>query len=88
MTPVNAPVIRSITLGTTYQPLAAERLVGTFTIRNHAAGTASLLCDDGVTEFDMDRNQQLTLEGVDLSQIQAKGTLGDYLLVSGFTRTV
>ena len=85
---MNAPFIRKITLGVAFQPLASERTVGTFTLRNTSSGNAVLLCDDGVTQLAMDRSQQFTLEGVDLSQIQAKGGLGDFLVVTGATRTV
>lgn len=85
---MNAPIIRKITLGIAFQPLALERTVGTFTIRNPSAGNAVLLCDDGVTELAMDRGQQFTLEGVDLADIQAKGNLGDILMVTGATRSV
>ncbi len=85
---MNAPYIRKITLGAFFQPLASERTVGTFTLRNPSSGNTVLLCDDGVTELAMDRGQQFTLEGVDLAQIQAKGGLGDFLMVTGATRTV
>ncbi len=85
---MNTPIIRKVNLSGVFQPLAAERTVGTFTIRNPSADNAVLLCDDGVTELPMDRSQQFTLEGVDLSHIQAKGGLGDFLMVTGATRTV
>lgn len=86
---MNTPIIRRINLPVTFQPLVSERVVGTFTIRNPSADNAVLLCDDGVTELPMDRGQQFTLEGVDLSQIQAKSNgLGDFLMVTGATRTV
>ena len=62
---MNTPIIRKINLSGAFQPLAAERTVGTFTIRNPSADNAVLLCDDGVTELPMDRSQQFTLEGVD-----------------------
>lgn len=85
---MTTPIIRKITLNALFQPLTTERLVGNFTIRNTSSGNAVLLCDDGVTELPMDRSQQLTLEGVDLSKIQAKGGLGDVLVVTGSIRTV
>ena len=85
---MNTPIIRRINLPATFQPLTSERLVGTFTIRNPSADNAVLLCDDGATELPMDRGQQFTLEGVDLSHIRAKGGLGDFLMVTGATRTV
>jgi len=84
---MNTPLIRKIDLGVTFQPLAAERTVGNFTFR--ATGNAvTLLGDDGITEVLVAKSQQFTLEGVDLADIQAKGTVGDYFTVIGATRTV
>jgi hypothetical protein len=85
---MNTPIVRKIALNALFLPLTTERLVGTFTIRNTSTGNAVLLCDDGITELPMDRSQQFTLEGVDLSKIHAKGNLGDFLMVIGATRTV
>ncbi len=85
---MSTPIIRKVNLGIAFQPLASERTVGTFTIRNPSAGNAVLLSDDGSTELALDRGQQFTLEGVDLSEIRAKGGLGDFLMVIGATRTV
>jgi len=85
---MNTPIIRKITLGAVFQPLTSQPTVGTFTIRNPSAGNAVLLSDDGSTELALDRGQEFTLEGVDLSEIRAKGGLGDFLIVIGATRTV
>jgi len=85
---VNVPIIRKINMSGLFMPLAAQRTVGSFTIRNPSSTTCSLLCDDGVTELVLDRGQQFTLDGVDLSQIKAKGGLGDFLMVIGTTRTL
>jgi len=85
---VNVPIIRKINMSGLFMPLAAQRTVGSFTIRNPSAGNVILQCDDGVTELALDRGQQFTLDGVDLSQIKAKGSLGDFLMVTGTTRTL
>lgn len=84
---MNTPIIRKIDLGIVFQPLASERTVGTFTFR--ASGNAVVLMgDDGTTEIPIVKNQEFTLSGVDLADLQAKGTIGDHFVVLGATRTV
>jgi|GEM_PF-6066265 len=83
---MNTVIIRKVTLGTTFQPVAAERTVGVFTIRS-AGNAVILLSDDGITEVALSKSQQFTLNGVDLATIQAKGAAGDTLVVIGATRT-
>ena len=83
---MNTVIIRKVTLGTTFQSIAAARTVGVFAIRS-AGNAVILLSDDGITEVLLSKNQQFTLNGVDLATIQAKGAAGDTLVVIGATRT-
>lgn len=83
---MNAPIMRQISLGTNYQPLVASSLVGTFTITASNA-TISLLGDDGQA-VPLNKNQSFTLRGVNLADIQAKGSIGDHITVIGATRTL
>ena len=86
---MNAPIIRKIALGPGFQPLAASPTVGNFRFRAPASGYGVLLGDDGATEIQLDRNQEFTLDGVDLSQIQARSTgISDYMVIIGATRTI
>ncbi len=83
---MNNVIIRKITLGLTFQPIASARTVGNFTLRS-AGNAVILLSDDGVTEVPVSKNQQFTLNGIDLAEILAKGASGDSLTVIGATRT-
>jgi hypothetical protein len=86
---MNAPIIRKIALGPGFLPLAASPTVGNFRFRAPASGAGVLLCDDGATEIQLDRNQEFTLDGVDLSQILVKSTgPGDHMVIIGATRTI
>lgn len=83
------PIIRRVNLSSTFEPLASERTIGNFAVRVPANASAIvLLCDDGLTQLPLDRSQQFSFEGVDLSEIRAKGTLGDFLMVIGATRVL
>lgn len=86
----NNPIIRKVNLTGLFQPLAAEPAIGRFTFRvpSDASGAVALLGDDRTTEVPLARGQQFTLDGVDLAEIEAKGSLGDYLVVIGSSRTI
>ena len=80
-------IARKPLLTTTYAPLASTPTVGTFWFRCPALATGIFLrSDDGVTDVPLERSQQFTLEGVDLSTIYAKGAASDYLIIVGATR--
>jgi len=83
------PIIRRVNLGSNFAPLASQRTIGTFSVRVPANASAIvLLCDDGLTQLPLDRSQQFTFEGVNLAEIRAKGSLGDFLMVIGATRVL
>ena len=85
----NNVIIRRINLGGNFQPLAAESTIGRFTFYVPSGANAIvLLSDDQTTEVPLARSQQFTLDGVDLAEIKAKGSLGDYLVVIGSSRSV
>lgn len=86
----NNPIIRKVNLAGLFQPLAAETTIGRFTFRvpSDASGAVALLGDDRTTEVPLARGQQFTLDGVDLAEIEAKGSLGDYLVVIGSSRSI
>lgn len=85
--PANNPIIRKVNLITTHRPLSTVSVIGSFTIRVPGGATSVfLLTDDKVTEIALERGQQFTLEGVDLSHISARGAAGDFLVVIGSSR--
>jgi hypothetical protein len=85
---MNNVIIRKVNLTNQFQRLAATKVVGNFRFRAAATGTVVLLGDDGITQIALERSEQFTLEGVDLSDIQAKGNLGDFIVIIGSTRVL
>jgi len=84
---MNTPVIRKVALQTSFQRLTSSRTVGDYWFRAPASGMASLLGDDGVTEVQLERDQEFTMRGVDLSTIKAKSSsIGDHFIIIGATR--
>ncbi len=85
--PANNPIIRKVNLIITHRPLSTVSLIGNFTIRVPANATGIFLqTDDKATEFALERSQQITFEGVDLSHISARGAVTDFLMVMGSSR--
>jgi hypothetical protein len=80
-------IIRKIDLSPTFQPLTASRTIGSFTfiVPGTSSGNVRILSDDNSTEVPLSRNDQFTLERVDLNRMIAKGDLGDSLIVIGAT---
>jgi len=80
-------ILRKPSLTSTYAPLASTPTVGTFWFRCPSLASGIFLrSDDGVMDVPLERSQQFTLEGIDLSTIYAKGGAGDYLIILGVTR--
>lgn len=79
------PILRRINVTGVWQPLAATRTVGSFTIRaNSSASTAlALRSDDGLAEVPLERGVSFHVEHVNLADIFAKGSLGDFIVVLG-----
>jgi len=80
-------IIRKIDLSPTFQPLTPARTIGSFAflVPNASSGNVRLLSDDNTTEVPLSRNDQFTLERVDLNRMIAKGDLGDSIIVIGAT---
>lgn len=70
-----------------FVPLASTPTIGTFTLRagSSGAGAIFLKADDGTQDVNFDRGVTFTLERVNLADIQARGSLGDFILVWGAT---
>ena len=78
--------MRQIDVTADYQPLVADRLVATVTI-SCPPGNADVvvfLGDDG-SDVPWQPGEWHTLHRVDLSAIQIKGTVGDFVTVVGGT---
>jgi hypothetical protein len=83
---MNNVIMRKVNVGATYQPLVAAPLVGTFTVSCPPTNAAVVYFkgDDG-SDVPWIAGEWHTLVGVNLSDIQVKGTLGDCVTVVGGT---
>lgn len=83
---MNRVMMRSVTVGTAYGPLVAQRLIGSVTIRARATNTADVffLGDDG-SDVPWAPGTAHEFQSVDLGQIQVKGTAGDVVTIVGGT---
>jgi hypothetical protein len=83
---MNNVLMRKITLTANYQPLAAVRTVVTVTISCPPANTGNVLFkgDDG-SDVPWIAGEWHTLVGVNLADIQVKGTAGDTVTLVGGT---
>jgi hypothetical protein len=83
---MNNVLMRKITLTANYQPLAAARTVVTATISCPPANTGNVLFkgDDGA-DVPWVAGEWHTLLGVNLADIQVKGTPGDTVTLVGGT---
>lgn len=87
---MNNVIIRKVNLTNQFQRLATTKIVGNFTFRAGSTGSGAVLlrADDGSQDVNLDRAVQFTLNGVDLSDIQAKGNVGDFIVIIGSTRVL
>ena len=83
---MNNVIMRKITVGITYQPLATVQTVATVTISASPANAGNVLfLGDTGQEVPWVPGEWHTLHHVDLASIQVKGTAGDVLTVVGGT---
>jgi hypothetical protein len=80
-------IIRKINMTGSFAPLASTPTIGSFTLRAGSSGTGAILlrADDASQDVNFDRGSQFTLDRVNLASIQAKGNIGDFILVLGAT---
>jgi hypothetical protein len=80
-------IIRKVNMMGSFAPLASAPTIGSFTLRagSSGAGAIFLKADDGTQDVNFDRGVAFTLERVNLADIQARGSLGDFILVIGST---
>ncbi|MCI0364942.1 MAG: hypothetical protein L0219_13775 [Phycisphaerales bacterium] len=80
-------IIRKISMTGSFAPLASSPSIGSFTLRAGSSGAGAVLlkADDASQDVNFDRGVQFVFERVNLADIQAKGALGDYILVLGAT---
>jgi len=83
---MNSVFMRKIDVTATYAPLAAERTVVTVTISCPPANAAAVYFkgDDG-SDVPWIAGEWHTLVGVNLADIQVKGTVGDTVTLVGGT---
>ena len=83
---MNNVLMRKITIPADYQPLAPERTVVTVTISCPPGNSANVLFkgDDG-SDVPWLPGEWHTLVGVNLADIQVKGTVGDTVTLVGGT---
>jgi hypothetical protein len=83
---MNSTIMRRVTVTADYQPLSAERLVGSFEISAVPGNSGSVLFrgDDG-SDVPWVPGEYHALYRVDLARILAKGTPGDAITVIGGT---
>ena len=84
---MNNVIMRLVTLdGGDYRPLSAVALVGTFTVSCPPANAGNVLFkgDDG-SDVPMIPGEWHTLVGINLAEIQIKGTVGDVVTLVGGT---
>jgi hypothetical protein len=84
---MNGVIMRKLVLTANYQPLSGRPIVGTVDICTPPtnAASATFMGDDGTTEVPWVKGEMHTLQRVDLSTIQVKGTAGDIVTVIGNT---
>lgn len=79
-------IIRRVNLTNIFQPLSSQRLVGNFTIRaSGSSDSIALQTDNGLGEVPIGRSESFTLKRVNLQDIQAKGSIGDFFTIIGAT---
>ena len=83
---MNSTIMRRVTVTAEYQPLSAERLVGSFEISAMPTNAATVFFqgDDG-SDVPWLPGEYHAVCRVDLSRILVKGTLGDLVTVIGGT---
>jgi hypothetical protein len=83
---MNNVIMRKIVVTSSYAPLVAEQLVGTFTIScpPSNSGPVYFLGDDG-SDVPWIKGEWHTFKHVDLASIQVKGNDGDVVTVVGGT---
>jgi len=81
---VNNTIMRKVDVTTGYQPLVATQLVATVTISCPPANAAVVTFrgDDG-SDVPWQPGEWHTLQHVDLSAIEVKGTVGDIVTLVG-----
>jgi len=80
-------IARKLNISESWAPLSADRLVGRLTISAPAGNAGSVLIKgDTGQEVPMAPGEWHTLEGVDLAEVEVKGTVGDVLTIIGGTR--
>ena len=80
-------IIRKINMTGSFAPLASAPTIGSFTLRAGSSGTGAILLKavDGTQDVNFDRGVQFAVERVNLADIQAKGNIGDFILILGAT---
>ncbi|MBE3123760.1 MAG: hypothetical protein IMZ65_03065 [Planctomycetes bacterium] len=83
---MNNILMRQVTVSSSYQPLAAARTVVTVTISCPPTnvGVVHFLGDDG-SDVPWQPGEWHTLVGVNLADLQVKGTVGDVVTLVGGT---
>jgi hypothetical protein len=83
---MNNVILRKVTVTTTYQPLSSVKLVGSVTISCPPGNTAAVLFrgDDG-TDVPWASGEWHDFVGINLNEIQVKGTAGDVVTIVGGT---
>ena len=78
-----AIIAKIITLTGTYQAASATTNIASVRVTNEGAATNYMLSDDGQTDVPIKATGQWDFHGVDLANLQFKGTVGQIITIIG-----